>query len=208
MTVETLQLIENYNNDRAKYSNAIDKITFISENIKSVPSQLIDYLEKNAQRMDNISKLASILTDIATSIQIEAGVFEFSLTYCSMRNYRESMLLAVYNDKIYDIIQNLDPNSPMQNKTLRMALDNQQIQPQIVPFLTPQDLHPERWEKIIKKMRLKDEKKKNMAVTDLYQCRKCKGRRCTVTVLQLRSADEPMTHIIKCVDCYHVMKKN
>ncbi|XP_030220655.1 transcription elongation factor A protein 1 isoform X1 [Gadus morhua] len=37
--------------------------------------------------------------------------------------------------------------------------------------------------------------------TDLFTCGKCKGKRCTYTQVQTRSADEPMTTFVFCNDC-------
>ena len=34
-----------------------------------------------------------------------------------------------------------------------------------------------------------------------YQCENCGGRRCKSNQIQMRSADEPMTLFIKCIDC-------
>jgi len=42
---------------------------------------------------------------------------------------------------------------------------------------------------------------KNVASTDQFQCGKCKQRKCTYFQLQTRSADEPMTTFVTCVNC-------
>lgn len=39
------------------------------------------------------------------------------------------------------------------------------------------------------------------AETDMFICGKCKGRRCTYFQMQTRSADEPMTTFVTCVNC-------
>ena len=39
------------------------------------------------------------------------------------------------------------------------------------------------------------------AVTDSFTCRKCRSKKCTYYELQTRSADEPMTLFITCIDC-------
>lgn len=43
--------------------------------------------------------------------------------------------------------------------------------------------------------------KGNAAETDMFQCGRCKERRCTYTQMQTRSADEPMTTYVTCVNC-------
>jgi len=39
------------------------------------------------------------------------------------------------------------------------------------------------------------------AKTSLLQCRKCKGKNCSYSEMQTRSADEPMTTFAYCLDC-------
>lgn len=39
------------------------------------------------------------------------------------------------------------------------------------------------------------------AETDMFKCGKCKGRKCTYFQMQTRSADEPMTTFVTCVNC-------
>jgi transcription elongation factor S-II len=43
-------------------------------------------------------------------------------------------------------------------------------------------------------------------VTDMFKCGKCKKRRCTYYQMQTRSADEPMTTFVRCVECNHRWK--
>jgi transcription elongation factor S-II len=39
------------------------------------------------------------------------------------------------------------------------------------------------------------------ATTDQFQCGKCRQRKCTYFQMQTRSADEPMTTFVTCVNC-------
>lgn len=39
------------------------------------------------------------------------------------------------------------------------------------------------------------------AETDMFKCGKCRGRKCTYFQMQTRSADEPMTTFVTCVNC-------
>lgn len=39
------------------------------------------------------------------------------------------------------------------------------------------------------------------AETDMFKCGKCQGRKCTYFQMQTRSADEPMTTFVTCVNC-------
>jgi transcription elongation factor S-II len=46
----------------------------------------------------------------------------------------------------------------------------------------------------------------NTFVSGLYFCGKCKGSQTTYTQAQIRSADEPMTVFISCLNCNHSWK--
>ena len=43
--------------------------------------------------------------------------------------------------------------------------------------------------------------KDNQAETDQFKCGKCYQRKCKYYQLQTRSADEPMTTFVTCVNC-------
>jgi len=46
------------------------------------------------------------------------------------------------------------------------------------------------------------------AESGIYKCKQCKGSRTTKFQLQIRSADEPMTTFITCIDCNNQWKHN
>jgi transcription elongation factor S-II len=205
-------IIEEINNiDNKKKNNASpiegENIKYITDNFQAIDPKKINFLSKNVDRINTIGSLALALKNIDSAIKLEAGIFEFTLVYGLIKNYLNVILPSVYNDKVNDILKNLDQNSSTENYTLLNAINTGSIDPQTVAFLRPHEIHPDRWEKLIQKNKLREEKKKNIATTDIYQCYKCKGRRCSMIELQLRSADEPMTKIITCLDCQTVMKK-
>ena len=65
----------------------------------------------------------------------------------------------------------------------------------------------------IKKKMIKDDNKFNAkleASTDIFTCPRttCKSKKCTYYELQTRSADEPMTIFVTCLDCGKNFKKS
>ena len=51
-----------------------------------------------------------------------------------------------------------------------------------------------------------DKSRHEKKTTDMYQCSKCKNRKCTVSMAQTRSADEPMTIFVTCQVCGKTFK--
>ena len=72
--------------------------------------------------------------------------------------------------------------------------------------MTHQEMNPVRWKESIERKIKRDDSKFNAKVeasTDMFECRnwKCKSKRCTYYEMQTRSADEPATVFITCLDC-------
>ena len=66
------------------------------------------------------------------------------------------------------------------------------------------------WTTLIEEKKIKDENKftpKIEASTDNFICGKCKSKKCTYYQLQTRSADEPMTTFVTCLDCGNRFKR-
>lgn len=181
------------------------KSKFVTEDIKKVDDSFIKYLYYNVNRAAVISDFTNILKDVTTSMKIESGIFEFTLIYAVLKNYSLTLFPAIYYDKVNEIKLNLS-NSYLGNRTLKNALEKN-IDARTLAFLRPQDIHPENWGTLIKKANLREQKKNNMARSDLYSCANCEGKNCRMVELQLRSADEPTTKIITCMDCYFVEQK-
>ena len=76
--------------------------------------------------------------------------------------------------------------------------------PEKIVSMKSQDLYPDLWEEIILKNRKKMDllsKKNNAQGTNLFKCGKCKEKNCTYYQMQTRSADEPMTTFVTCLNC-------
>jgi DNA-directed RNA polymerase subunit M/transcription elongation factor TFIIS len=70
--------------------------------------------------------------------------------------------------------------------------------------LVEEEMRPDKWNDLIQDKKIRDENKyepKLEASTDNFKCWKCKSKKCTYYQLQTRSADEPMTTFVNCLDC-------
>ena len=175
---------------------------FITDNSKDINRAHIVFALDNINRAYNIIKINDVIIDIKKSIAIEMGIFEYALVMATLNNFDKNIIPAIYNDKLDDILLNLNVNSYLKNKSLYNALNSGVINPNLVAFMAPDQMHPESWAVIINKIKYKEDKENTMATTDMYRCRKCGERRCKVTELQMRSADEPTSKVITCLVCY------
>lgn len=192
------------NFDPSTYDNFnIDDYNFITDSSKDIPVKLIKYAELMIKRYEVIGKLNLLLFDPQIAIDVEKGIFEFALIHININNLHHKFVAPVYLDKASDLIGNLSDNPNIDNKTLKNKILTKEIKPQLVAFLSPEQLHPERWLSILTKKTYREEVEANMATTDLYKCRKCGERKSKVTEQQTRSADEPSTKFITCLICYN-----
>jgi transcription elongation factor S-II len=92
----------------------------------------------------------------------------------------------------------------LKNKKLIQMVNNGEIKAHEIAFMTHQEMYPEKWEELLKAKSIRDKNKfeQNLeAATDTFTCRKCRSKKCTYYQMQTRSADEPMTIFVTCIDC-------
>ena len=59
----------------------------------------------------------------------------------------------------------------------------------------------DKWKEMIEKKIKRDTHEAVSMATDEFKCFKCMKRKCTYYQLQTRSADEPMTTFVSCLNC-------
>lgn len=133
--------------------------------------------------------------------EIEESIFNFSNDYANT-NETPYLLQSIYDNKVEEILSLLEKNS----EYLIKALINNTINPEKLAFLKPEELNPDKYEKIIKKRELVEYKKNNSASSDAFTCAKCKKSKCRVEQKQTRAGDEPPTTFVTCLECNHTFK--
>ena len=180
----------------------INRYHFYTKGSSDISFDLVREAEKTIDRKEGVAQINKYVKEDFTSHEIEKGLFEYSLLHVTGKKLDNAFVNHVYSTKLHNICCNLDEkNTHIQNKTLLKAIFKGELKPHMVAFLSPQQMHPERWESIIQKRIKEDEAKYNPETTDEYECSKCKERKCTVEYVQLRSADEPANMFIVCVVC-------
>lgn len=114
-----------------------------------------------------------------------------------------------YKAKIRTLLFNLkDPKNP----DLRRRVLIGEVSAEGLVGMSSEDLASDatkqEHDKIRANMKKETERSQNVAgnITDMFRCGKCKQRKCTYYQMQTRSADEPMTTFVRCVNCGHRWK--
>lgn len=133
---------------------------------------------------------------------IEIGIYNFSLEEAERRNivkkWDNPYFTMLYTRKLISILNNIN------NDDVKSMLKSKKVKALDLASLKHQELNRERWEALLEAKKLKDENKympRLEASTDNYTCGNCKSKKCTYFQLQTRSADEPMTTFVTCLDC-------
>jgi len=159
-------------------------------------------IENSEQFRSNIrAKINEKLNNEKHSSNLEKGIFNYALKEADQRKivkkWDNKHFVQIYLDRLRSIYTNLNDNIIEQ-------INSEAIKAHIVAFMTHQELNPDKWQELIDKKIIKDKNKfeNNIeASTDTFTCRKCKSNKCTFYQQQIRSADEPMTTFVQCLNC-------
>jgi len=153
-------------------------------------------------RLNIRGKLNLILENEKHSSNLEKGIFNYALKEASSRKvvkkWDNQYFVQIYLDRLRSIYLNL------KNPEILEQIKSEAVQAHTVAFMTHQEMRPDKWKELIEEKAKRDANKfeQNIeASTDTFTCRKCKQNKCTYYQMQTRSADEPMTVYISCVNC-------
>lgn len=160
-------------------------------------------------RRDTVTtKLASIFDNDLHYINIEKGIFNNTIKLCKEKSqslsWKNNFFVKEYSRTARKVIANLTytPNA----KDIINKIKNSTIKPQDLAGMSHTELYPEFWSTqhslIMNKYTAKVEQKHD----GFFKCGKCKTYKTTYTQVQTRSADEPMTTFVTCLNCNNVWK--
>lgn len=136
-------------------------------------------------------------------INLERAIFNWTIQESgnrkALQEWSNPYFVQLYMDRLRTIWHNL--------KTLPhlvAQIESDELLPQTCVFMSHQEMNPAKWQAMIDAKSKRDKHKFEQrleAATDTFQCRKCKTKHCTYYQMQTRSADEPMTIFVTCLDC-------
>jgi transcription elongation factor S-II len=159
-------------------------------------------------RSNIINKINTIINDEKKSINIEKSIYNYTIqeskTRKIVRKWDNKFFVLIYINKLHSIWMNISDNSYINNKIFINKIKNDEIRTKHIAFMTHYEIYPENWKELIDakierdKYKFEDDKR---CATSEFKCRKCNERECSYYQLQTRSADEPMTTFVTCLNC-------
>ena len=135
-------------------------------------------------------------------VNIEISIYNYAIKEATtkkiVRKWENSQFAQIYLDCLPSVYMN------MKDPAFIQMITSEDISAIRVGFITHQEMCPERWRDLIDRKTKRDQSRftQNIeASTDMFKCKKCKSKRCTYYELQTRSADEPATIFVTCLDC-------
>ena len=153
------------------------------------------------------TKFGSIFPHVQ-QIKIEHMILTSALadakTKFVVKHFENSLFQVCYMNAARRLISNLDPSSYVKNSSLLEKINQGVITLDEIATMRVLDYCPELYADLRNRMALREkhllEGNKAMA-TDMFKCGQCHKRETTYYELQTRSADEPMTKFINCLNC-------
>jgi len=165
-------------------------------------------------RIKTVIKFNSLLNDLRLSKIIEKSIYNYVIQVAKNKNiirlWSDNIFKQLYINKCISIYSNLNDKSYIKNNYLLKNILDNKIDPQKIANLSVYDIFPDNWKDLMDKKSKVDELKyklKPEAMTDQFKCRKCFSRSCSYYEVQTRSADEPMTQFITCLNCKNRWKQ-
>lgn len=153
------------------------------------------------------------LLDETLTKDLEKGIFNWTISYAEKnnitKNWKNPIFKQLYKDKARSVLTNLDQNSYIQNKRLLERVQEKEFMPHEIPFMKADNVFPEVWRQLVETKMKKDEKLGELdlqPMTDQFKCGRCKKRDIVYYEKQTRSADEPSTLFMFCLNCSNSWK--
>jgi DNA-directed RNA polymerase subunit M/transcription elongation factor TFIIS len=184
------------------------QLSLLSQGVELTESDLGTMTPHRVKVVKAISDSMSSLLSEEEITNLEAAIFLSTLHSAEKRHISKvwtyPLFTQLYSSMARTIVGNLNPNTYIQNKNLFKRFEDGELSLEEIASFGHTDLYPEIWkDSLIRQFeREKRQLEGNRAMaTDQFLCKGCKKRECTYYELQTRSADEPMTIFIQCLNC-------
>ena len=184
------------------------QLSLLSQGVELTEADVGAMTPHRIQVMKAISDSMSSLLSEEEVTNLESAIFLSALHSAEKRHISKvwtyPLFTQLYSSMARTIVGNLNPNTYIQNKNLFKRFEDGELSLEEIASFGHTDLYPEIWKDSLIRQFEREKRQlegnRSMA-TDQFLCKGCKKRECTYYELQTRSADEPMTIFIQCLNC-------
>lgn len=169
----------------------------------------------NDTREKALTQLRTIISLPNLSHNLEIEIYNYSIKIANASNisphWNNLKFRNIYISKARHIIYNLRIE-PENDISLLKRLIDKSLNPKDIVNMTPWEIYPSIWHDAMvssqKRRRLQESHCPNLSnISDgMFKCGKCKQFKTTYYQMQTRSADEPLTTFVTCMNCQHRWK--
>lgn len=139
---------------------------------------------------------------------LERGIYNATISSATKsgvrRHWENPEFTSLYKSIARTTLVNIDPSAYVHNERLLQRVQAGELNPESIAGMTASELFPEKWADQ-EEERLKRETALLEGNSDegssLFTCNRCQKSRTRYFEMQTRSADEPMTIFIRCLNC-------
>jgi transcription elongation factor S-II len=163
------------------------------------------------QRNTAINRFSFLLDNGFTSESIADLEKSIYITTCKqadklkvVKHWENAMFKDIYVNIQRSLMANMHPASPIKNTRLMVRLKEGELELKDLALMSSYEMYPEHWKELADRQILMEQKLlegNKGSATDRFKCNRCGKRECTYYEMQTRSADEPMTIFVNCLNC-------
>ena len=166
-------------------------------------------LQKNRKKvLQAVRKLFKNMLDDSETVSLERCIYNGTLREAGQRYigkaWSHNPFAEMYEMFAKHISANFLPSAYVNNTELYHRYKSGEITFKDISEMDTYQLFEERWKESFMQQEVREKRQlegnKSMA-TDQFLCMRCHKRECTYYEMQTRSADEPMTIFITCLNC-------
>jgi transcription elongation factor S-II len=152
-------------------------------------------------------RFRQVVGDDVLSKRLEICLWNWTLKTCARDGiplfWDNPRLRYRYTTRALGLAFNLrNPRNPELLRRVRSG----ELSVKTLANMTPQQMWPEMWEPVYHRVAMRQLRREadvdaSKVPDGAFACSRCKSRKTVYTSMQIRSADEPMTNFVRCLNC-------
>jgi transcription elongation factor S-II len=197
------------NAGRAKQQSLIMQSGYMEiESVRPIPTKDCAESKYRKHILECIVKQLGSVFKNQDHIKLETTILQIAMNDANEKyvnkNFDNNLFQICYMSAARRLLSNLEPTGYVKNQHLLPRILQGHLSIDHLAEMSVTEYAPGLYAPLREQMDLREqhllEGNRAMA-TDLFKCGRCQKRECTYYELQTRSADEPMTKFITCVNC-------